>query len=153
MVLGEGGEGIYEVKVIASMNNKNLKEETMTDILDKAILIGIGLEKRVKDILNELASEGKEAKPSEGAGLPPKQDLENKLVEEGVKAVRELIGTVKAGKEKVDKEIQEVVERLLEKCKVATKDDIEIIEKMAQVAREKVDTLEKRVEELERRGR
>lgn len=123
----------------------------MTDILDKAILIGLGLEKRIKDALNELASEGKESKPPEGEGLPPKQDLENKLVEEGVKAVRELVATVKAGKEKVDKEIQEVVERLLEKCKVATKDDIEIIQKMAQVAREKVDTLEKKIEELEKK--
>ena len=123
------------------------------NILDKAILIGIGLEKRLKDALNELASEGKEAKTGEGGELPPKQELENKLVDEGVKVVRELIGTVKAGKEKVDKEIQEVVERLLEKCRVATKDDIEIIEKMAQVAREKVDALEKRMEELERRSR
>lgn len=122
----------------------------MTDILDKAILIGIGLEKRAKDILNELASEGKEAKPPEGEGLPPKQELENKLVEEGVKAVRELIAAVKASKEKVDKEMQEVVERLLEKCKVITKDDIEIIEKMAQAAREKVDKLEKRIEKLEK---
>ncbi|OGP08662.1 MAG: hypothetical protein A2Z89_04785, partial [Deltaproteobacteria bacterium GWA2_43_19] len=111
------------------------------------------LEKRVKDALNKLASEGKEAKTGEGGELPPKQELENKLVDEGVKVVRELIGTVKAGKEKVDKEIQEVVERLLEKCRVATKDDIEIIEKMAQVAREKVDALEKRMEELERRSR
>ena len=125
----------------------------MTDILDKAILIGLGLEKRVKDALNKLASEGKEAKTGEGGELPPKQELENKLVDEGVKVVRELIGTVKAGKEKVDKEIQEVVERLLEKCRVATKDDIEIIEKMAQVAREKVDAREKRMEELERRSR
>jgi BMFP domain-containing protein YqiC len=124
----------------------------MTDILDKAILIGIGLEKRVKDALNELAGEGKEAKTGEGGELPPKQELENKLVEEGVKAVRELISTVKAGKEKVDKEIKEVVERLLEKCRVATKDDIEIIEKMAQTAREKVDKLEKRIAELEKQG-
>lgn len=122
----------------------------MTDILDKAILIGLGLGKRARDILNELASEGKEAKTGEGGELPPKQELENKLVEEGVKAVRELVATAKAGKEKVDKEIQEVVERFLEKCKVATKDDIEIIEKMAQVAREKVDKLEKKVEELEK---
>lgn len=124
----------------------------MTDILDKAILIGIGLEKRIKDALNELASEGKEAKSPEEAGLPPKEAIENKLVEEGVKAIRELIAAAKAGKEKVDKEIQEVVERLLEKCRVATKDDIEIIEKMAQVAREKVDKLEKRVEVLEKKS-
>ena len=31
----------------------------MTDILDKAILIGLGLGKRARDILNELASEGR----------------------------------------------------------------------------------------------
>src|SRR3989304_8333704 len=123
----------------------------MTDILDKAILIGLGLEKRVKDALNKLASEGKEAKTGEGGELPPKQELENKLVDEGGKVVRELIGTVKAGKEKVDKEIQEGVEHLLEKFKVATKDDMEIIEKMAQVAREKVDKLEKRIGELEKK--
>ena len=124
----------------------------MTDILDKAILIGLGLEQRVKDALNELVSEGKEAKTGEGGELPPKQELENKLVDEGVKAVRELVATVKAGKEKVDKEIEEAVKHLLEKFKVATKDDMEIIEKMAQVAREKVDVLEKRVAELEVRS-
>lgn len=122
------------------------------NILDKAMLIGIGLEKRLKDTLNELANEGKEAKTGEGGELPPKQELENKLVDEGVKAVRELIATVKAGKEKVDKEIEEAVKHLLEKFKVATKDDMEIIEKMAQVAREKVDVLEKRVAELEVRS-
>lgn len=122
----------------------------MTDILDKAILIGLGLEKRLKDTLNGLANEEKETKTSEGEGLPPRQELENKLVEEGIRAIRELIATAKAGKEKVDREIQEVVERILEKFKVATKDDIEIIEKMAQVAREKVDKLEKRMEELEK---
>jgi len=110
----------------------------MTDILDKAILIGLGLEKRVKDALNELVSEGKEAKTGEGGELPPKQELENKLVDEG--------------KEKVDKEIEEAVKHLLEKFKVATKDDMEIIEKMAQVAREKVDKLEKRIEELEKKA-
>lgn len=123
----------------------------MTDILDKAILIGIGLEKRAKDILNELASEGKEAKTGESGELPPKQELENKLVEEGTKVLRELIASVKAGKEKVDKEIEEAVRHLLEKFKVATRDDIEIIEKMAQVAREKVDALEKRIERLEKK--
>jgi len=133
------------------MNNINLKEDTMSDILDKAILIGIGLEKRLKDTLNELASEGKEAKTGEGGELPPKQELENKLVEEGTKVARELIATVKAGKEKVDKEIEEAVQHLLEKFKVATKDDMEIIEKMAQIAREKVDALEKRIEKLEKK--
>ena len=51
----------------------------------------------------------------------------------------------------MDKEIEEAVQHLLEKFKVATRDDIEIIEKMAQVAREKVDALEKRIERLEKK--
>ena len=42
----------------------------MTDILDKAILIGLGLEKRIKDALNELASEGKEKDALYGRNNP-----------------------------------------------------------------------------------
>jgi len=117
----------------------------MVDILDKVILIGMGIEKRIKRVVDELVEEGKTS------GLPPRQEIENRLVEEGVRAIRNLIATVRAGKEKVDKEIQDVLERLLERFKVVTSDDMEVIEKMVQVAREKVDALEKRVEELEKR--
>ena len=42
----------------------------MTDILDKAILIGLGLEKRLKDALNELASEGREEDMPYGRNNP-----------------------------------------------------------------------------------
>lgn len=116
----------------------------MTDLLDKAILVGMGIEKRIKKVLDELAEEGK------GSGLQPREELENRIVEEGVKAIRDLMATVRAGKEKVDKEIQDLVERLLDRFKVVTRGDIEIVERMAQVAREKVDALEKRVDELEK---
>lgn len=121
----------------------------MTDLLDKAIALGLEVEKRLKQTLEGIASKAQEKSPEE-PGLSSKQRMENKLVEEGVLAIRELISAVKTGKEKVDKELQGVVERLLEKCKVASRDDIEIIEKMAQTAREKVDKLEKRIEELEK---
>lgn len=118
----------------------------MTDLLDKTILVGMGIEKRIKKVLDELAEEGKTS------GLPPRQEIENRIVEEGVKTIRDLIATVRAGKEKVDKEIQDLVERLLDRFKVVTRGDIEIVERMAQVAREKVDALEKRVDELEKKA-
>jgi len=40
------------------------------NILDKAMLIGIGLEKRFKDTLNELASEGKRKMRYNGRNNP-----------------------------------------------------------------------------------
>jgi len=129
----------------------------MADMIDQAILLGIGLEKRVKKVLNELSEEGKseEGKSTEEGdektALPPRKDLENRLVEEGIKAIKELISSAKSGKERVDNDVQEAMGKLLERTGVATKDDIEIIEKMAQVAREKVDALEKKIEELEKK--
>ena len=125
----------------------------MSDIIDKAILFGMGLEKRLKGVVDEVVEEGKEdaSKSGEEGKLPPRKDFENRLVDEGVKVIRELVESVKGGKEKVDGEIREVAERFAERCNVATREDIEIIQKMAQVAREKVDTLEKRVAELEKK--
>jgi BMFP domain-containing protein YqiC len=124
----------------------------MADIIDRAILFGMGLEKRLKGVVDEMVEEGKsgEAEGGEGEKLPPKKEFENRLVEEGVQVLRELVETVKGGKDKVDGEIHEVAERFAERCKVATKEDIEVIQKMAQVAREKVDKLEKRVAKLEK---
>lgn len=122
-----------------------------SDIVDKVVLIGLGIEKKLKDTLNDLTNVGKEVNQGAEKELPPKQELENRLVEEGVKMARELISVVKIGKEKVDKEIEEILRHLIEKFRLVSRDDIEIIEKMAQLAREKVDRLEKRVEELEKK--
>ncbi|MFQ5586432.1 MAG: accessory factor UbiK family protein [Thermodesulfobacteriota bacterium] len=124
----------------------------MADIIDRAILLGMGLEKRLKGLVDEVVEEGKSGgtEGEEGEKLPPRKEFENRLVEEGVQVFRELVETVRGGKEKVDSEIHEVAERFAERCKVATKEDIEVIQKMAQVAREKVDRLEKRVAELEK---
>ncbi len=128
----------------------------MADILDKAILIGIGLEKKAKEVLDELQQAGKSG--TEGAaagategGLPPKEAAENKIVEEGIKALREFLAVVKTGKEKLDKEFSSSSEKVLERLNVATQNDIDVIKEMARIAREKVDKLEKRVAELEAR--
>ncbi len=100
----------------------------------------------------KLIEEGKSGKEEgEGSKLPPRKELENKLVEEGVKIIGGLINLLKSGRDKVDEDIDEAVSWVIKRCKVVTRDDIDVIEKMAQVARERVDTLEKRVEELEKK--
>lgn len=126
----------------------------MADLLDKAILIGMGLEKKAKEVLAELEQAGKAEKPqAEGAeaGLPPKQMAENKVVEEGIKALKEFLSLVKTGKDKLEKEFSTSSEKVLEKLNVPTQNDMDVIKEMARVAREKVDKLEKRVAELESR--
>ncbi|OGP30120.1 MAG: hypothetical protein A2073_07745 [Deltaproteobacteria bacterium GWC2_42_11] len=84
--------------------------------------------------------------------MPPRKELENKVVEDAVKILRGVVAAAKSGKEMIDEHIKNAVQEILEKFKVATREDIDVIEKMAQVAREKVDRLEKRIEELERQG-
>jgi BMFP domain-containing protein YqiC len=124
----------------------------MSDLFDKAILIGMGLEKKAKEVLDELENAGKTSKEAAGAeGLPPRQAAENKVVDEGVKALKEFVTIVKSAKEKLEKEVSSGSEKVFEKLNVATQNDIELIKEMARVAREKVDKLEKRVAELEAR--
>lgn len=124
----------------------------MSDLLDKVILIGMGLEKKAKEALDELESAGKTSKEAAGTeGLPPRQAAENKVVDEGVRALKEFVTIVKSAKDKLEKEVSTGSEKVFEKFNVATQNDIELIKEMARVAREKVDKLEKRVADLEAR--
>lgn len=131
----------------------------MTDIIDKAILVFIGLEKKARETLDALEKAGKAAGGAtgggaaggEGAGLSGRQMAENRVVEEGAAALKEFIGVLKSGKDKLEKEFLTSSEKVLEKLNVATQNDIEIIKEMARVAREKTDRIEKRLEEIERK--
>ena len=130
----------------------------MADLIDKAILIGIGLEKKAKEALEELQKAGKSAKEAEaGAGekaegeLTPKQLMENKVVEDGVSVLKEFLGVVKSAKERLEKDVSSSSGKVLGKLNVPTSDELDIVKEMARVAREKVDRLEKKVEELEAR--
>ncbi|MEK6759903.1 MAG: accessory factor UbiK family protein [Deltaproteobacteria bacterium] len=127
----------------------------MADLLDKAILIGIGLEKKAKEVLGDLQQAGKEAKASAaGSGAEPltsKEMVENKVVEEGVKALSEFLNVIRSVKSKIESEVQSSSGKVFDKLHIATEDDIEVVREMARIAREKVDSLEKRVEELEAR--
>ena len=129
----------------------------MSDLFDKALLIGMGLEKKAKEALEELQKEGKQEAVAtggddagtKGEGTSPKQAVENKVVEDGVRVLKEFLNLVKTGREKLEKEVTSSSGRLLDKINAATKDDVEIVKEMARISREKVDKLEKRVAELE----
>ncbi len=135
----------------------------MADIFDKALLVGMGIEKKAREVLEELQSAGRaetEAKAAggeggegaEGEGIPPKHAAENKVVEEGVKVLRELTAAARGIKEKLESEFTDTGGKVLDRLHVPNADEVEVIKEMARVAREKVEELEKRVFELEQRS-
>ena len=117
------------------------------EFIDKAILIGTGLEKKIKELLVELEEKGK----AEGAeeGQPAKERIENRVVEDGIKAVKELLCVLREGKDRIESEVVEGAESLTGKLNLATASDLEEVKEMARAAREKTDKLEKRVKKLE----
>jgi BMFP domain-containing protein YqiC len=126
----------------------------MPDLLDRAILIGVGLEKKAREFMDALEEAGRAgaAKPAAGAeGLTPKETLENRIVEDGVKAAKEFLSVLKSVREKLDTELTASSGKVLDRLHVATRDELDVVKEMARVAREKVDRLEKKVEDLERR--
>lgn len=133
----------------------------MADMLDKAIALGMGLEKKLKELVDELEKKTDEALKSRTAGageasagekpLTTRQAIENRVVEEGVLAVKELLTIMKSARDKVEGEVVESKDKMLERLNIASKDDLEVIKEMARVAREKTDELEKRVKDIEQR--
>ncbi len=123
----------------------------MTDILDKAIQLGVGLEKKAKEFVEEMKKAGAAATaPKEGAGgLTPRQELENRVVEEGVKAVKEFLAFLSSARDRLEKGASSTSEQVLEKLNIASQADLDVVKEMARVAREKVDELEKKVAVLE----
>jgi len=131
----------------------------MSDMLDNILLVGMGLETKVKEAFDELRKSGKGEGGKDGEkgggedggkdGLSPKQVVENKIVDEGIGVVKELLCVVDGAKTRIEEEISANSGRIRTKLHAADSEEIEVIKEMARVAREKVDTLEKRVNELE----
>ncbi|MBI5234418.1 MAG: accessory factor UbiK family protein [Deltaproteobacteria bacterium] len=123
----------------------------MLELIDRAISIAKGLEEKTKGLLKELEDAGKKspARTEAEKTTTTTERLENKVVEEGTKALKELITTLTEAKDKLSKEINETAESLLARLNVATRSDLEVVEEMVRVAREKVDKLEKRLAHLE----
>lgn len=118
----------------------------MSDIIDKAMHVGAGIEKKVRELLGELERKGS---GDEQEPLGAAKRLENRVVEDGVKAVKELLFLLKEGKEKVGSEASGAADAVARKLNFASASELEVVKEMARVAREKVDVLEKRLKKLE----
>lgn len=132
----------------------------MADFIDKALDIGVGLEKKIGELVVELEQRGQEERgkteekqgegeKAEGGELKPKERLENRIVQEGVRAVKELLNVLKDGKGRVESEACDAAETIAGKLQLATKEELETVKEMARVAREKVDEMEKRLAKIE----
>ncbi len=133
----------------------------MADLIDKAIEVGLEIEKLAKEKLDGLkssreAASGKKSESApegegEGKGeeLTPRQVVENRVVDEGAKVLKEVFSAVNSLKERLGKELTAGSEKVADKLHVATDDELDVVKEMARVAREKVDALEKRVVKLE----
>ena len=92
----------------------------MADIVDRAILVGIGVEKKLKELLGELEGLGKDESTAEGEeGLPPRKAAENRIVDEGAKLIKEFISVLTDTKDKLEHEVVDSSGNVLEKLNVA----------------------------------
>ena len=119
----------------------------MSGLLDKVILAGFGLEHKVKEKVNSLAKEGK---PDAEEGMKMKEDMENRMVEGIVEVVGGALKKVGVAKKEVDAVLGSLAEDLAERLKIVTMDDLDVVEKLVMVNREKVSKLEKQVKKLEK---
>lgn len=119
----------------------------MSGLLDKVILAGFGLEHKVKERVNSLAKEGK---PEAEEGMKMKEDMENRMVEGIVEVVGGALKKVGIAKKEVDAVLGSLAEDLAERLKIVTMDDLDVVEKLVMVNREKVSKLEKQVKKLEK---
>lgn len=118
----------------------------MADILDKAMSLGVGIGEKIKEKVDELIEAGEKAK---GEGLGASKEAENRFVDEAVKVVSEALKQANVAKDKAESLAVEIAEGIADKLKLATKDELDVVEKLALIAREKAEALEKRVRALE----
>ena len=116
-------------------------------MVDRMLLVAMGLEKKVRDVIDDLQRAGQEGRTEEG--LSAKEAVENRFVEEGVGVVKELLGTLENARARIEEELASRSGKIRERIRAADSEELEVIREMARLAREKVDALEKRVEELE----
>lgn len=98
----------------------------MFDILQRALLAGLGAQEKVKEFVDELVKKGEVSKS------------------EGAKLVRTWMEKREKGREKLSKSFSEVVDKTLQKMNLPTKKDIEELDK-------KIEALSKKLEEKEKK--
>lgn len=119
----------------------------MSDILYKAIILGRGLVKKVDEVLDTILNEGKK----KAEGIPSREEIENRLVEGGVKLIKGGIEKVNMVWQRTEDILVDRLSILLERLDVATRERVDVVEKISLNTREMVEELKKKVEEIERR--
>ena len=118
----------------------------MSGLFDKVILVGLGLEHKVKEKVDELAKEGKKEVEE---GLDMKENMENKIIERIVDVAGAGLKKVGVAKKEVDGVVASLAEEMAERLKIVTLDDFDVLEKLVVGNREKIGKLEKKVAKLE----
>lgn len=136
----------------------------MADIMDKIIHVWMGMEKKAREAFEELESEGRVEEHIDDAKTKPKnteevsgdltgrKKFENKVVETGLNVGKEVVTTIKDGKDRIEEELVDVFQVVSDKLGLVNKDDLDTAIEMARLAREKNAELEKRIEVLEKKG-
>lgn len=97
---------------------------TINEIIHKALMLGIGVPEKVKELVDELVEKG-ELSESQGA-----------------KIVKECSEKVNRSGDELSKTVSELINKTLEKMNIPTKDDVEKMQK-------KLTALSARVKKLE----
>jgi len=118
----------------------------LSGLLDKILLAGLGLEHKIAEKVDELATEGKR---STEEGLKTGQEIENKVVADIVKVVGGALKKVGVAKQEVDTILDSLAEELTGRLKLVTLDELDVLEKLVLQSRTKIGRMEKRIKKLE----
>lgn len=118
----------------------------MSDLFDKVLMAGMGLENKVKKTVSKLAKEGNKEVEK---GLNMKEDLENRFIENVVDVVGAGLKKVGVAKKEIDGVVATLAEDMTDRLRIVTFDDLDIVETLVMKNREKVTKLEKKVAKLE----
>jgi len=87
---------------------------TVSDIIKKAMLVGLGAQEKAKDFIEELVKAGELSK-SEGASL-----------------VKEWVSKAEEGSKDMDHKVKDAIAAAFEKLNITTRDDLAKVEKKLQ---------------------
>lgn len=102
---------------------------------------------KVERTMDTLIAEGEKA----SHGLSPREEIENRLVEEGVRLIKGGIDRADKVWHRAEDILIDKLSILLERLDVATTERVDVVERVSLNTREMVEELKKKVEELERR--
>ncbi len=118
----------------------------MPDLIQEMLLIAKGIFVKADKAVDLLVKEGEKA----SHGLSPREAIENRLVEEGIKIVRSGIKAADNAGKRVENAIVEIVGNILDKFEVVREERADVIEKLTLDTRRMVEELKDRIEALEK---